>query len=187
VGDESAGRFATVSAALLLGGEGASAIDPAGLATQLARLFEDVMLVGGDPAPELPGRRVADVDGPDCVLRGVVSALAAARGERVLVVAGDLPDLTPELLLAIVAWPEADLVCPRTRGGLQPVCGLYRRDAALEVARRQLAEGRLSLNELASALDTAELGAEELARLDLDTRPLEPTRDARENGLSDRG
>ena len=178
-------RFATVSAAILLGGGGAP--DATRLAARLARLFEDVMLVGGPPSAQLGARHVPDVDGPACALRGVVSALAAARGERVLVVAGDLPAPAPELLLALVAWPEADLVWPRTPSGLQPLCGLYRRDAALEVARRRLAEGRLTLHELTSALETAELGPDELAALDLDTRALEPVPTSREPGLSDPG
>jgi molybdopterin-guanine dinucleotide biosynthesis protein A len=165
-------RFATVSAAVLLGDGGAAPPAVAALAGRLARLFEDVMLVGGAPAAGLPGRHVPDVDGPACALRGVVSALAAARAERVLVVAADLPDLASELLLALVAWPEADLVWPRTRAGLQPVCGLYRREPVLEVARRQLAEGRLALHELAAKLACAELAVADLAAAGLETGAL---------------
>lgn len=166
-----ASRLATVSAALLLGG-GPPASDPARLAGALARLFEDVMWVGGEPPPGAAGRGVPDVEGPACALRGLVSALASARSERVLVLDGRLRDPAPELLLALVAWPEADLVRPRTPDGAQPLCAIYRRARVLELARARLAEGRLALHELASALETAELDPAELARLDLDVSAL---------------
>lgn len=175
---EPTSRFATVSAAILVGGRaeptqvGASRLAVAGvanttrIANRLVRLFEDVMLVGADSPPEAPGRRVADVAGPECALRGVVSALEAARAERVLVVACDLPLISSELLLALVAWPEADLVLPRTRDGLQPSCALFRRDAALPIARTRLADGRLALRALAGALETSEIGPDDVARID---------------------
>lgn len=172
---EPTSRFATVSAAILVGGRaevGASRLAVAGvanttrIANRLVRLFEDVMLVGADSPPEAPGRRVADVAGPECALRGVVSALEAARTERVLVVACDLPLISSELLLALVAWPEADLVLPRTRDGLQPACALFRRDAALPIARTRLADGRLALRALAEVLETSEIGPDDVARID---------------------
>ena len=71
------------------------------IAGLLARLFEDVMLVGGDPPPDAPGRRVPDTEGPTGALRGLVTALEAARAPQVLVVATDLPLLTPDLVLAL--------------------------------------------------------------------------------------
>jgi molybdopterin-guanine dinucleotide biosynthesis protein A len=172
---EPTSRFATVSAAILVGCRaevGASRLAVAGvanttrIANRLVRLFEDVMLVGADSPPEAPGRRVADVAGPECALRGVVSALEAARTERVLVVACDLPLISSELLLALVAWPEADLVLPRTRDGLQPACALFRRDAVLPIARTRLADGRLALRALAEVLETSEIGPDDVARID---------------------
>ena len=63
--------------------------------------------MGGDPPGDASGRRVSDPDGPRCALRGVTSALESAREERVLIVATDLPLVTPDLLLALVAWPVA--------------------------------------------------------------------------------
>ena len=105
------------------------------LAARLASLCEEVLLVGGAPPAAAPGRRVADPDGPRSALRGLVGALAAARAERVLVVATDLVGVTPDLLLALVAAPEADVVAPRTPGGPEPLCALYRREPALAEAR----------------------------------------------------
>jgi molybdopterin-guanine dinucleotide biosynthesis protein A len=134
----------------------------------LARLCEDVVLVGGDPPADAPGRRARDGDGPRCALRGVVSALEAARAERVWIVATDLPFVTPDLLLALVAWPEADAVVPRSPDGAHPLCALYRREPALAVARRRLAEERLALSGLLDAIATRYLEGDDLRAVDPD-------------------
>jgi molybdopterin-guanine dinucleotide biosynthesis protein A len=178
------GRFADVAAALLLGGASRRmGADKARLlvggvpaatrtARLLARYFEEVLLVGGDPPPEAPGRRVADPEGPVCALRGLAAALGAARAERVLVVATDLPGLTPEIVLGLVAHPEADVVLPRTRsadggrGRLQPLCAVYRREAVLAEARARLHRGELALHALLDAVSTAVLEGADLASLD---------------------
>jgi len=174
------GRLATISAALLTGGASSRMgrdkahleIDGVPLATRLSRLlaalFEDVLIVGGDPPATAWGRRVPDPEGPQCALRGVAAALAAASCERVLVVATDLPLLSADLLLALVAWPEAEAVVPRTASGPQPLCALYRRDPVLAVARSRLADGRLSLRRLLDAIDTSTLEEADLAQLDPD-------------------
>lgn len=171
-------RFANVSAALLLGGASRrmgrdkARLERGGvaLATRTARLladhFEDVVLVGGAPPADAPGRRVADPEGPRCALRGLVGALAAARAERVLVVATDLPLLEPELLLALVAWPEADVVLPQVGGRLEPLCALWAREPALRAAREHLAAGRLALRELAGALRHELLAGDDLRAVD---------------------
>jgi len=166
------GRLASPSAALLTGGGHGNGIAIAGVAaaTRLARLldslFEEVLLVGGEPPADAPGRRVPDLPGPACPLRGVASALAAAAGERVLVLATDHACVTPDLLLALVARPEADAVVPRDAGGRHPLCAVYRREVALDRARVQLAGERLSLADLLAAVDTAELAGPGLAEVD---------------------
>lgn len=173
-----ADRFANVSAAVLTGGASTrmgrdkATLPVAGVATatRLARLlealFEEVLLVGGTPPPEAPGRRIADPAGPVCALRGIAAALAAATTERVLVVATDLPLLTPDFVLGLVAWPEAEAVVPRTADGLQPLCALYRRAPALEAAKAQLESGRLKLTDWLDALETTTLEPEDVAGLD---------------------
>jgi molybdopterin-guanine dinucleotide biosynthesis protein A len=136
------------------------------IALLLDGLFDDVLLVGGDPPGDAPGRRCPDGDGPACALRGLTTALAAASCERVLVVATDLPLVSADLLLALVAWPEADAVLPRDGDGLQPLCALYRREAVLPLARARLAAGDLALRGLIDAVEASALGPEDLARVD---------------------
>jgi molybdopterin-guanine dinucleotide biosynthesis protein A len=151
-------------------------LDGVPLATRLARLlallFEEVLIVGGDPPPEAPARRVADPPGPVCALRGLAGALEAARSERVLVLATDLPLVTPELLLALCAWPEAEAVVPRGREGPQPLCALYRREPAARAARARLEVGRLAVQGLLDDLEVAWLEPVDLAPLDPEGRAL---------------
>jgi molybdopterin-guanine dinucleotide biosynthesis protein A len=171
-------RLACISAALLTGGSGRrlgrdkTRVPLAGvpaatlLAGRLARIFDDVLLVGGDPPADAPGRRVPDPPGPACALRGVLGALQAARSERVLVLATDLPLISDALLLALVAWPEADAVVPRAQQGGHALCALLARERARPVVERRLAAGELALHGLFRELGAAWLEGETLARLD---------------------
>lgn len=177
---ESRGTLATVSAAVLTGGasrrmgrdkahvefDGAPAAER--VARLLAGLVSEVLIVGGAPPPVAGARVVADVDGPQCALRGLVSALEAAHSDCVLVVATDLPFVTPDLLLALIAWPEADAVVPRDEHGRHALCALYRRDPVLAVARERLESGALDLRGLLDAVVPSYVEGEALARLDPD-------------------
>ncbi len=179
IGSRSAGgRIRGISAALLVGARSEkmacdatrAGTDRIAAATRIARLlatlFEEVLWVGGDPPTDAPGRRVPDVEGSPCPLRDLTGALEAAGGERVLVVAGDLPRVTADLLLALFAWPEADAVVPRTGEGSHPLCAIYRREAVLPVARSRLAAGDLKLRDLLDVLDARYLDDADLVRID---------------------
>ena len=173
------GRLANVAAALLVGGSSSrmgrdkAALPIAGeaaatrLARRLSALCEDVLLVGGAPPSDAPGRRVPDPPGTPCALRGLCGALDAARAERVLVVATDLPLVHEALLLGLCAWPEADGVLARDAEGPQPLCAVYRREPVLAIASRRLAAGsRLALRDLCAELETRVLPADFQASLD---------------------
>jgi len=138
----------------------------------LASLFEDVMLVGGEPPADAVGRRIADIPGPRSALRGIVTALEASSAECVLVVATDLPLLTPTLLLALVAWPAADVVLPRSGAGIEPLCALWSRERVTVAARAQLVAGRLALRELIAQLDARYLEGADLEMVDPDSTAL---------------
>ena len=197
------GRFANVAGAVLTGGasarmgsdKAALAIGGVASATRVARclalLCEDVVLVGGDPPADAPGRRAPDGDGPRSALRGLVAALEATRAERVLVVATDLPFVTPDLLLALIAWPEADAVVPRTADGIHPLCAVYRRERTLAAARTNLAAERLALSALLGALATSYLEGDDLRAVDPDGMALlnlnTPEDLARATAISGRG
>jgi len=138
----------------------------------LHSIVEDVILVGGDPPADAAGRRAADPPGPPCALRGLVGGLEAAKAERVLVLATDLPFVTADLLLALVAWPEAEAVVPRRARGPEPLCALYEREPALRLARGRLDAGELALQGVLRALRVAFLEEDALAILDPEGRAL---------------
>ncbi len=168
-----------VTGALLLGGESKRmGRDKAHLqwrgeswstraARLLAGLFTETLLVGGNPDDEAPGRRIADPTGPDCALRGLVGALEAATSPRVLVVATDLPFLCADVLLALCAWPESEVVVPSDEAGDHPLCAIYERAVCLEIARTNLARDRLSLRELIAQSDCDRVTIEQLGLRDL--------------------
>jgi molybdopterin-guanine dinucleotide biosynthesis protein A len=178
--EPSGGRLSDVAGAVILGGgstrmgrdKASLTIRGVATATRVARvladLFEEVLLVGGSPPADAPGRHVPDPEGPRCPLRGIVAALEAARAERVLIVATDLPLVTPALLLGIVAWPRAEAVVPRPSGWPQPLCALYVREAAHRAALTRLKAGQLAAQGLLSELHTSYLEDLDLAQLDPD-------------------
>ncbi len=150
------------SAALLVGGQGRrfggtdkSALvvgDRTILARQLDTLAHCALPVAlvtrpGDsprsPLPTLTDQRTGC--GP---LAGIHAALANARTRHVLVLAGDLPFVTPAFLahMMSVASP-AECVVPRVRGRLHPLCAAYPAAALQDVSVR-LAAGSLAVRDL---------------------------------------
>ena len=182
------GRFGNIAGALLVGGESTrmgrdkAHIEIGGvpMATGLARLlnsmFEDVVLVGGNPPEDAPGRRVSDpevtggaANATRSSLRGLTGALEAVNAERVLVIATDSPLLTADLLLALTAHPAHDAVVVEDASGwLHPLCAIYKREAVLPKARERLAAGDFKLRGLLDAVDTQAFGGADLAAVDPD-------------------
>ena len=175
-------RVEGLSGAVLLGGASSrmgrdkAALAVAGVAgaTRIAlaldALCDEVLLVGGTPPADAKGRAVADPEGPRCALRGLVAALEAARGERVLVVATDLPLVTDAFLRGLAAAAgadaDADAVVPRPVPKAQPLCAVYHRLPVLARARKQLAAGELALHGLLDTLRVTWIEGERLRALD---------------------
>ena len=137
----------------------------------LRPIFPRLLVVANDPAPwrargvEIVADRVAGA-GP---LAGLSAALeAAGDAEAVVCLAGDLPFLSPALLLALRdRAPEADALAPRPAGRAEPLCARYAVRARAVVDAR-LAGGRLALHELLTELATVWLDDAALAALDPD-------------------
>lgn len=72
-------------------------------------------------------------------LAGIEAALATARHDLVLVLAGDHPDASPTVLAALIrtlaATPSADAVALGTPAGPQPLVAAYRREALAVVSQ----------------------------------------------------
>ena len=135
----------------------------------LRPIFSRLLVVGNNPAPwrargvEVVADRVAGA-GP---LAGISAALSAAGdSESVVCLAGDLPFLSPALLLALRdRAAEAEALAPRPAGRAEPLCARYAVGARAAVDAR-LAAGQLALHELLAALSTAWLDDAALATLD---------------------
>ena len=140
---------------LVVGGETIFARQTRVLAPRVAEI-----VVAG---PQVPGyRNVHDAPPADGVpypeggagpLAGIAAGLAAARTPWLLVVAGDMPHLTGELLDALLALRRDDLdaVCVRERGLPEPLVSVVHVRVRVVVERR-LGAGRFK----ASALFTDE-------------------------------
>jgi molybdopterin-guanine dinucleotide biosynthesis protein A len=85
----------------------------------------NVTIIGRGEHPDL----IPD-SGP---LGGLHTAFSLTPAERVLVVACDMPYLTPELLRALAAIP-GDAVVAETPGRLHPLCAVYHRKLQPQVA-----------------------------------------------------
>jgi molybdopterin-guanine dinucleotide biosynthesis protein A len=93
-------------------------------------------------------------DEPRHPLTGIVRALRNAKGRSVLVVAGDMPLVSADLLAALIRAPlgNAPALVPRAAGRLQPLCARYEPDA---VAGLQDFAPDVSLGEAVLALAPA--------------------------------
>lgn len=125
------------------------------------------LLVVPDPVPDL---------GP---LAGVASGLDAAHGTICVVLAGDLPFVTPDLVdrlsRELEGDAESDAVVPHARGRAQPLCAAYRREIGRLAARllaRPAASGdpSPSMMSFLERLRVRAVTAEQLKRIgDLET------------------
>lgn len=139
-------------------------------------LCADVVVVLNDPEAwaALPARIVGDRYPDGGALGGIISGLEACRESHALVLACDMPLLSPPLLRAMLAHPrDYDALVPRSPDaravrnsqGIEPLHAIYARSclgplrAALESGRRQIAASLAGLR-------VAYLEPEQIRRLD---------------------
>ncbi len=135
----------------------------------LTPLTDDVMIVGGGArgdgarAFQASGPRTVDDIVPGCgPLGGLHAALTAARGDALLLVACDMPYLSPAFAAYLLSLAGgADIVVPRSERGYHPLCAVYTR-ACLEPAAARLAERRLKMRELVDSMRTRVVPIEEI-------------------------
>ncbi len=102
-------------------------------AARAAGLRAVVIARAQTPLPDLDCELLREPDLDPHPLRGVLSALAYARGHPIVVVACDMP-FVPAALLADLARARQSTVCA-PYGELQPLLGCYHPDAAGELSR----------------------------------------------------
>jgi molybdopterin-guanine dinucleotide biosynthesis protein A len=103
-------------------------------ALDLARSVSDGVRIVGDPAKFASFAPVVEDIFPDCgPLGGIHAALRASSQELNLVLAVDLPFVSPELLHYVIGRARessAEVTVPRASKGWQPLCAVYRRGFA---------------------------------------------------------
>jgi molybdopterin-guanine dinucleotide biosynthesis protein A len=124
----------------------------------------DVRIVG-DSLRYAPFGPVIEDKFPGCgPLGGIHAALRASTSDLNLMLAVDLPFVSPALLQFLLrqARESASLVTvPRAGHGLQPLCAVYRRDFA-KVAEKALREGRYKIDALFDATSTRVIEEDDL-------------------------
>lgn len=142
----------------------------------VAEVCEEVIVVAGrDGLPVLlpadrtaPILEIADHEPFAGPLAALLAGARAARGERLLVCAGDMPRLVPALLRRLLDWPaERAGACLEEDGWLRPLpCGLDRA-SALGAGATLTEPGHRSLRDLVTAVRVEVL-------TEADWRPLDP-------------
>ena len=140
----------------------------------LAVVTSDIRIVSNDPDryAALGVRVIPDQIRDVGPLGGLHAALVDAEHQAAIVLACDLPFVTPALLetLAIEfgtanTIDQIDAVVPRTRRGLQPLCAAYSVRCA-DAARRRIESGDLDVQGLLKDVRVRELGPDRLAAFD---------------------
>jgi molybdenum cofactor guanylyltransferase len=126
----------------------------------------DACIVGSAEKFAAYGAVVEDIL-KDCgPLGGIHAALSSAQTDLNLMLAVDMPFLTPQFLRYLVdkaRGSQATATVPRANGRLQPLCAVYRPDFIC-VAEASLRSGRNKIEPLFAEVDTLMIEEDELMR-----------------------
>ena len=114
-----------------------------------------------------------DTPGIEGPLAGIRAGLARATSQYVLIMAVDLPFVTPraiDILMRRMAEPECELVIPRTESGLEPVLMFGRREPLAAGVEKLAATDDPAPRRLPEVISTQ--------TLDVDRNPRDPLRRA---------
>src|SRR6266700_1605913 len=132
----------------------------------VGQVTPNVRIVGARAKFEKYGTVVEDIYPERGPLGGIHAALRATGTELNLVLAVDLPHVTPALLEYLVVQAQnssAAAVVPRFSEGWQPLCAVYRKDFA-DIAERALREGQNAVHSLLESGAPRVLDEEELEK-----------------------
>jgi len=135
-------------------------------ALELAHSVSSDVRIVGDAAKFAPfGPVVADVFRNCGPLGGIHAALRASRADLNLILAVDIPFVSPPLLQYLIRRANtaaaARATVPQTSGRWQPLCAIYRREFA-NLAEQALRAGDYKIDALFAAAQAQAIGEEEL-------------------------
>jgi molybdopterin-guanine dinucleotide biosynthesis protein A len=135
-------------------------------ALDLARSITSEVHIVGDASKFSPYAAVIEDVFRDCgPLGGIHAALRVSSSELNLILAVDVPFVSPDLLQYLVTRARnstADVTVPRACGGWQPLCAVYRRKFA-DAAERALRAGHCKIDALFATVRVQAIEEEELA------------------------
>lgn len=142
----------------------------AAVSATLHALCVEVVVVVDTPGRfadlELPGREATDVVAGRGPIGGLHAGLPEVRQPFAVVVACDMPFLSPALLAYMAGRPRTyQALVPRLDGRWHPTHAIYSR-ACLPFIERALAEGENRLTALLSRLEVQEVTADEVRQFD---------------------
>lgn len=136
-------------------------------ALTLARsVSEDVWIVGSREKFSAYGPVVEDIFPEQGPLGGIHAALLGSRNNLNLMLAVDMPFVSPAFLRYLVSVARASdvtVVIPRVEARLQPLCAVYRRDFAVTAETSLLAE-KNKIGSLFAGVSTRVIEEAELSR-----------------------
>ena len=135
---------------------------------RLRHLADDILVTTNAPQDyAFLGVRLASDSMPGSgALPGLATALEAARGERVMVVACDMPFVRPALMAYLLDLAqEADVVIPRRLGEFEPLLAVYRR-ICLAPIQASLAAGQARVISFFPSVRVRSVEAAELESVD---------------------
>ena len=134
----------------------------------LRRVASPIFVVGDRPGPwlEYGVEVVPDAMAGAGALGGIYTAIVTSPSDRTLVVACDLPGLSAPFLEHL-GEVDADLVIPRSRRGLEPLCAVYSKACAPGI-RDRIERGALAAAVIPEGVRVAEIGPEVVATYDPD-------------------
>ncbi len=135
----------------------------------LAWSIPTIVQLVGDPQSLLAYAAVSEDHFPgQGPLAGIHAALVASVAEQVLILAVDMPFLTPDFLRFLIAQAQAQsqtsealVTVPRLADGWQPLCAVYHKEF-LPYAERALQQGRNRIDSLYSEVSVQTISEETL-------------------------
>jgi molybdopterin-guanine dinucleotide biosynthesis protein A len=138
--------------------------------SELSQIAGEIFVVGRETSQRENVTAIGDLVPGRGPLGGLHSALNAAHGDPVIVVACDMPYVSAPFLaylagLASGLGPpdECIAVVPKTERGYHPLCAAYTR-AVMKPIERRLMDGRLTMTDLLTDVRLRVVGADELGR-----------------------
>jgi molybdenum cofactor guanylyltransferase len=125
----------------------------------LRELADQVFIIGAEAAAWADRGLTAVADEiPGCgALGGIYTAIVRSPRERTIVVGCDMPYLSAALLRHMIDM-DADVVIPRSRRGLEPLCAIYARACAGAI-RQRLDRGELEAAAMPEGVSVKEIAA----------------------------